>query len=237
MPLSRMRTPGYITPSKKGKQKRITIPQPEDRVLSLRKRDVVLWKEVNLEPWWFTLHRRGVRRPKIGEDPLEARAVSKDYVRGTLPERIVYLYLTDRLKMASGIDFTFQSSLQGGRLELGGIVADFVFPLLKMIIQVQGPTHDTFLRIRKDQEQVNTLTSMGFLVLELLDETIYNEYLFEEWMRRAFGLANGIGGSGGALGPHQADQDLWVMILAETQALANNVSQIVGAYGNAGRYL
>ena len=223
MPLSRIRTPRYIKPSSRGKKTRIKIPQPEDRPLSLRKRDVVLWREINLEPWWFTTHRRGVRRPKVGEDPLEVRAVSKQYVNGTLPERIVYQYLVTRLGYVSGIDFDFQSSLQGGRLELGGIVADFLFPLLKIIIQVQGPTHTEFLRTKKDIEQMGDLSNMGFLVMPIDDDTIYNEFLFEEWMRRAFGLANGIGGSGGSLGPHgwQEEVDRWVEILAKTRQVVD----------------
>jgi len=229
MPLSRIRTPRYIRPSRKGKHTRISIPQPEDRPLSLRKRDVVLWKEINLDPWWFTLHRRGPTRPREGQDPLEARAVSKYAVKGTLPERIVYKYLVDRLKLVSGIDFDFQSSLLGGRLELGGIVADFLFPLLKIVIQVQGPTHDTFLRRAKDIEQVGNLTEMGYLVFEITDEIIYNEYLFEEWMRRAFGLANGVGGSGGALGPHTAsEEDKWPLIYYKVQQITHRLYEVLG---------
>ena len=221
MPLTRIRTPRYIKPSAKGKQTRIRIPQPEERPLTLRKRDVALWNQINLEPWWFTLHRRGVKRPKIGEDPLEARAVSKSQVNGTLPERIVYAYLINRLRLVSGLDFDFQSSQNGGRLELGGIVADFLFPMMRIVIQVQGPTHDTLLRSKKDTEQEGTLAEMGYMVFALDDDTIYNEYLFEEWMRRAFGLANGIGGSGGAYGPHESSMDWWVMILARVKDIEN----------------
>lgn len=217
MPISRIRTPSYIKPSTKGKQKRIRIPQPEERPLTLRKRDVVKWEEVNREPWWFTLHHRGPKRSRIGEDIREARAVSKGQVNGTLPERIVYKFLVERLSLVAGIDFNFQSSQMGGRLELGGLVADFAFPLMRMIIQVQGPTHDTFLRSRKDIEQTGDLTNMGYMVKEIDDDTIYNEYMFEEWMRRAFGLANGMGGSPGAFGSYESSQDFWALILGKTK--------------------
>lgn len=228
MPLSRIRTVFRLKPSARGKRTTIRIPQPEERPLSLRKRDVVLWKEINLDPWWYTLHRRGPRRAKIGESILEARAVSKYAVRGTLPERIVYKYLVERLSLTSGIDFDFQSSLMGGRMELGGLVADFIFPLMRMVIQVQGPTHDTFLRARKDVEQMGDLANMGYMVKEIDDDVIYNEYMFEEWMRRCFGLANGMGGSPGSFSSHEADQDQWQIILSMTKDLASLFYQTFG---------
>jgi len=78
---------------------------------------------------WFTLHKRGPRRSRVGEDPLEARAVPHDYIKGTLPERIVYYYLVNYMKFQAGVDFDFQSSMEGGRIELGGMVVDFLVPL------------------------------------------------------------------------------------------------------------
>ena len=198
-------TPQSIYPSKSGKRKKIHIAQPENRDVVLRKRDVIRWDEVNIETDWYTLHRRGVRRPKIGEDQLEARAVQREYVRGTLPERIVYKYLTDQLRFVSGIDFDFQSSLEGGRLELGGMVVDFLFRFLKIIIQVQGPTHTEFLRSKRDEEQAGDLAKQGYTVFGLEDTLIYDVYLFEEAMRRMFALPSGMGGSGGAYGSFESD--------------------------------
>jgi len=233
MPITRIRTPRYVQPSKFGRRKRIQIPQPEERPIIFREKDVVQWGNINIEPWWFTLHRRGIKRPRLGQDQQEARAVSEDTVRGTLPERILYLYLVSRLKYVSGVDFDFQSSLQGGRMELGGIVADFLFPFLKIIIQVQGPTHDTFLRQRKDVEQIGELSVMGYHVMEITDEVIYSEYLFEEWMRRAFGLANGMGGSGGAYGAYESEtgkeaEDLWAKILEGVEICIAKIQAIGG---------
>lgn len=197
--------PVSITPTKAGKKTKIHIAQPDFRPLQLRKRDVVRWGEVNLDPDWFTLHRRGPRRPKVGEDPLEARAVPHGYIKGTLPERIVYYYLTKYLKFQAGVDFDFQSSLDGGRMQMGGIVADFLFERMRIVIQVQGPTHDTFMRRAKDNEQVGILAEMGYTVYELEDSIIYDEYLLEEWMRRLFSLPAGMGGSGGAHGARESD--------------------------------
>lgn len=74
-------------------------------------------------PRRFTLRRRGVKRIRVGEDELEKRAVSEEAAGGvaTLPERIVYRELLRRR-----VTFDFQSSLLGGRLRLGGMVADFI---------------------------------------------------------------------------------------------------------------
>ena len=207
-----IRTPTWIRPSKIGKQRKLKIPQPEERPLRLRTRDVVRWSDVNIDLEEITVHKRGIRRKKIGLDPLEMRATQG--LKGTLPERIVYAYLVEKLRMRPGADFDFQSSLEGGRLELGGIVADFLFPILRMIIQVQGSTHDTFLRSRKDEEQAGDLNRMGYTVYAIDDDIIYNEFLFEETMRRIFGLPVGRGGSGGAYGSHESeDYEQYVPVL------------------------
>jgi len=204
----RQRQPFSLRDSiKPGRSMRIRIPQPPDRPLRLRTRNLVRKEFVSPDEPWFVLHRRGPKRQRIGIDPLEARAVSKEQVRGTLPERILYLAFVRVLHFVPDADFDFQSSLQGGRLELGGIVADFMFEWMRIIVQVQGPTHGEFLRGRKDEEQRGTLEEMGFKVLEVTDTLIYDEYRLEDWLRRNFGLRGGRGGSGGAFGPHDADEE------------------------------
>jgi hypothetical protein len=50
-----------------------------------------------------------------------------DVTRFTRPEWYLYWYLTVRKKLIHQQDFRFQSSLLGGRRELGGVVADFQF--------------------------------------------------------------------------------------------------------------
>jgi len=122
-----------------------------------------------------------------GEDPLEARAVPIGLVRGTLPERIFYKTCLQTLHFVPYSDVTFQSSLQGGRVQLGGIVADFVFPILKIVVQVDGPTHDQFLRERKDLEQDLAMNEMGYQVYHLREEVIFNEYEYDDWIERVFG--------------------------------------------------
>lgn len=178
-----------------GRSQRIHIPQPPYRPVILRRRDALQRSELDPSEYWFVEHKRGVRRPKVGVDPKEARAVSENSVRGSLPERIVYRYLTSVLRLSPYVDFDFQSSLDGGRLELGGIVADFMFDILKFVIQVQGPTHDGFVRNAKDTEQELALNHMGYRVFYLTDDEIYDQTGFEEKMRKIFFLRFG-GGAG-----------------------------------------
>lgn len=185
---------GYTTQRKVagGQYRRIRVPQPSVRPIHLLARKMILSERIAPDPWWFVTHRRGIRRPLVGEDPLEARAVSREVFNGTLPERIVYRYLTSVLRLIPGVDFDAQSSLAGGRLELGGIVADFIFPILRFVIQVQGPTHTTFIRERKDDEQRMILADLGYReVYALTDTLIYNESEFDEAMRRIFNIRPG----------------------------------------------
>lgn len=167
---------------------RIKVPQPLYRPFHMKQKRIITRSKYQNNPWWWILHRRGLTRPKVGPDPLEARAIPHSLVKGTKPERIVYKYLL-RIGLVTGVDFTFQTSQDGGRLEMGGIVVDFLFPAMKMILQVQGPTHDTYLRSKKDEEQHMLLSAMGYEVVYIDMETIYNEPKFEDVMRQLFGLA------------------------------------------------
>lgn len=188
------------------REQRILIPQSPFRPLILTGRDALKSDAMKDETWWFIEHRKGVYRPNIGEDPLEARAVSKSSIRGTLPERIVYKYLISVLRLQPGADFDFQTSLFGGRLELGGIVADFMFNYQKIVLQVQGPTHTQFIRTRKDDEQWSALAAMGYTVYFLEEKDIYSELKFDQIMRKIFFL--GRGGGGGTWQGYQEQEAL-----------------------------
>ena len=99
------------------------------------------------------------------------------------------------MRFQANIDFDFQSSQSGGRLELGGIVVDFLFPIMMMCIQVQGPTHTEYLRSQKDREQRMTLAEMGYDVYEIDEDEIYDVNRMWDKLRRIFNIAQG-GGSG-----------------------------------------
>lgn len=173
-------------PAKKT-ERRIEMPQIPLRPARFRISSLVRQELVHKDPWWLIIHRRGISRPHVGEDPLEARAVPHDLVRGTLPERIIYKSLVDKFRLVPDIDFIFQSSLQGGRIDTGGIVADFLFPYLKMVINPLGPTHKEYLREQKDDEQIMALEEMGYVVYMIEEEDVYNETKFNDWMRARLG--------------------------------------------------
>lgn len=168
------------------------VEQAPYRPLILRQRSLRRFKETRPEDY-FTLHHK-VKRPIMGIDPLEARAVQG--IRGTLPERILYKALTDLLHLVPGIDFTFQSSVEGGRLEMGGMLVDFLLPKYRLILQVQGPTHDKFRQTRRDAEQTMILAEMGYEVVELDDDLILDANLLENKLREIFDLAKGYGSPG-----------------------------------------
>ena len=178
-----------------GRQKRIFIPQPVERPVRLHARDVLKGEVISPPVDWFTLHLRGPHREQIGLDQLEARAVPKEKVRGTLPERIMYKYLTDVVGWPEGGLWSFQSSLDGGRMELGGLVADFMIFHLRVILNPLGPTHDTFLRQAKDEENRQTYADFGYTQFEIPEAKVYDELYFEEWMRKVLGFATGARGS------------------------------------------
>lgn len=140
------------------------------------------------------IHRRPSGRPDIALDPRELRAVPQTAtLRGTLPERIFYKELRKR-RLSPDRDFDFQSSLLGGRLQLGGIVADFLFQHWRLIVRIQGPTHKTRVQILKDQQQAQLLADMGWTVYDLPDEIVYDMMALETWMRRHIDRHPSLGG-------------------------------------------
>lgn len=61
------------------------------------------------------------------------------YPAGSVPEFIVYEYLTKRKKWRDGLEFKYQYGLLGGRTKYGGLVIDFfITPPYNMAWNVQG---------------------------------------------------------------------------------------------------
>jgi len=198
----------FPTPFKKqptGKSKRfpIIIPQAIRQPFYIKGKDVIDWISLRNDPTWHTLHRRSPQEVIEG-DPREARAVPDSQRKGSLPERILYKYLITQMKFVEGIEFDFQGAQEGGRMELGGFVADFVFPILKLVIQVQGVWHKEYLQARKDEQQADILAEFGYWVEYIWEDEIYDEYRFESRMRKIFNLASA---SGSAFGSNTITHD------------------------------
>lgn len=164
-------------------------------------------------------HRRSwmYRTRTDAQAALEARA--EPGVRGSLEERIVHKALTDR-GFIPGIDFDFQSSMSGGRQELGGLVADFVFPLPRAILQIQSVWHTMTLELeRRDEDQAAMLQAQGFMVFELWPPIIHDAQALDEWITRyIMGLWGTSTGGGHGVGAFDTpflsvlEYDLWVRI-------------------------
>ncbi len=85
--------------------------------------------------------------------------------RMTLPESIFYSLLEDR-----GVEFSYQSSFDGGRSELGGEVVDFVVDMggYALAVLVNGDYwHSTPDQIRRDQESIESVTGQYFNGLQI----------------------------------------------------------------------
>lgn len=182
-----------------GKQgKRIKMPGIPRRPLRFQIRTLIRKDGIRgPNVWWMNVHRRGITRKRVGQNALEARAVPHSLVPGYLTERILYATLVNLFHFVPGVDFLYQSSQQGGRLEMGGLVADFLFPILRVVINPLGPQHYQFRNMAKDEEQISILKDMGYDAYLIDEEVVYDEYKLEEFLRRIFGWNGSAGGDSG----------------------------------------
>lgn len=183
-----------------GKQgRRIKMPGIPRRPLRFQIRTLIRKEGIRGKSvWWMNVHRRGIGRRRVGQSALEARAVPHSLIPGFLTERILYATLVNLFHFVPGVDFLYQSSADGGRLEMGGLVADFLFPILRVVINPLGPQHYQFRNIAKDEEQISILKDMGYDAYLIDEEVIYDEYKLEEFLRRIFGWNGSPGGDTGA---------------------------------------
>jgi very-short-patch-repair endonuclease len=128
------------------------------------------------------MHARSRGTKYDTEEYLEQRA--QPGISGSLYERIFYKALIQRGLMP-GVDFDFQASELGGRSEFGGLVADFIFLLPMVVVQVQSYWHNISLEIEtRDETQQALLENLGYTVFYLWPETLLDEAAFEYWMDR-----------------------------------------------------
>lgn len=101
------------------------------------------------------VRRRGLR-PERRPEP-ETITVDGHFLN--VPETAIYRALVDL-----NIPFEPQVSIGGGR-ELGGGIADFYLPLHKVIIEYQGPFHNTTAGRARDFFREATRKSFGALAI------------------------------------------------------------------------
>ena len=173
----------------------------------------------------FAIHRR-TRREDLESDPYEKYAVPKWQVTGFQSERIVYK-MAMRHGHVPGVDFTFQTSSAGGRLEVGGLVADFIWPRKMLVLQVQGPTHEEYLQGKKDSEQRDMLENMGYTVMYVDLDTVHSQQRLNDFFIRYIDPQPTIGGM--MYGSLSNDDSLAGMVTTAQQILGG----LVGISGNA----
>ena len=139
----------------------------------------------------------GIKKPDLGLSPLTVqgpRAVAQkkivrtdgppqefDMTRFTRPEWYVYWYLEHRKRWIHGIDFKFQSSMLGGRAEIGGLVSDFEVWRTFYPPGLVMPVHGFFWhrltsdQRAKDQDQKNRLENLGYVVAAVMEEDVVRE--------------------------------------------------------------
>jgi len=146
-------------------------------------------KPIKLPARGYVFRRRGIRLPTDPTEWLERRAVPKARIYGTLPERIVH-----KAFERHGFDFDFQSSLLGGRQQLGGKVADYIvyLPYGPVIVRCQSfAFHSGIAPRRKDEEDKRILESLtdpvtqkNYVVYDLWEDVIFDSERLEEWIQR-----------------------------------------------------
>ncbi|MGB9881945.1 MAG: hypothetical protein ACPLPV_04140, partial [Methanomassiliicoccales archaeon] len=145
-------------------------------------------------------------------------------------ERIIFAYLVEKLRFVPGVDFDFQSSLDGGRLELGGIVADFLFPLMKIIINPIGSHHNQLWYSRRDDEQRIVLERMGYRVYMIEENDVYDEYKLENFMRMVFGLPNTFMAGFGAHQANESQYNQYEIIYLRIVNINNTLANYFGSF-------
>jgi hypothetical protein len=123
------------------------------------------------------------------------------------------------------VDFTFQSSQLGGRLQLGGLVADFLFEVPRVIVQVQSSWHTMTLEHKmRDADQLMLLRHMGYTVLEIWPHTIEDQAALDWWMEQNVMLMWGTSRQGLGRG-NQVEHDYLRLILDNTPGIILDVLQ------------
>jgi hypothetical protein len=148
-----------------------------------------------------TLVKTRIRRPPLtvrGPRAFVKRAEQTDApglppagLVATLPEWHVYWWLEKRRRLIAGLEFDFQSSLFGGRMDKGGLVVDFLLPFHfgppGLVLNVQGYNwHYASAALRADAlaDKIR-LVSQGHAVVYLLEDDLLDPGRLDRTMSMA----------------------------------------------------
>ncbi len=93
---------------------------------------------------------------------------------GSLPEFIVWKFLTEEKKQRPGIDFIFQFPLLGGRTRFGGFILDYYFPLKSEGWRVQGERFHREQPADRARDAISKaiLTARGLKLIDLWEDDL-----------------------------------------------------------------
>ena len=202
-------------------------------------------------------------RPFIGPTELELRAVPESELPGSILERIVYKSIQTRLGPPNPLVWDPQPAFMGGRLELGGMVADVIvraFPGVSIIIQVQSfAFHPTGMEISASMTATATdrmvdieqkailegmrdpITNGPIVVYEVWEDVVLNADRLEDWMDRhlrpqIYNSSNMTLTAGKPWMPNQAEWDALQIQVANLQASLDSLADLT-RIGSAGGVL
>ena len=130
---------------------------------------------------------RGVRRlkrPTLPGSPTPTIPVLQQGLpppdwSGSMPEWIVFRWLTDH-----AVEFEYQAPLEGGRLTIGGAVADFILPPHRLVLRVQGEYwhYGDVEKVAIDILQKERLLRDGWNVVDLRERDLQDRpnYILEQ---------------------------------------------------------
>lgn len=122
------------------------------------------------------LRTRGPRPFIKAVEQTDAPGLPPPTLTATLPEWYVYWWLEKRRNLKPGLDFEFQSSLLGGRQELGGLVLDFFLPNFfnGLAINVQGYHwhRESTSQRADDLSDKLRLIALGYTVVYCLEDDL-----------------------------------------------------------------
>ena len=114
------------------------------------------------------------------EDFLARYSVWRGTYNGSVPEFIVWEYLTRKRGQRVNVDFDFQSPFFGGRTRFGGFIADFFFPRKQEIWRVNGER----FHLEKPKDRAKDALAkvqflqQGYAVLDLWEDDLLTRAQF-----------------------------------------------------------
>ncbi len=110
----------------------------------------------------------------------EAWKAKRGDPQASLPEFIVWEFLTRTKKQVEGVDFLYQDPFSGGRTEIGGFILDFLIIATQYAWRIQGERFHLFFPQDRARDILarEVLEGRGIRVLDLFENDILGRPTF-----------------------------------------------------------